>query len=227
MNTLFFFIPLLAITKKFFSVFFNTVAITALTTLICFNSFAQQSGEFLYQQCVACHGKQGEGVAALSAPAIAGQNVNYLTRQLVHFSSDVRGKAEQAKPMAAIAKGLAKAELVKLATYIQTMPIAKQVNTLAINGDLKNGSRYYQAKCGACHGGQGQGNETFNAPRLANQSSSYLLQQMQDFVSGKRGYDQKDKFGRQMAMMANTTKGQELNDIVFYIAKQATQHQAK
>ncbi len=43
---------------------------------------------------------------------------------------------------------------------------------------------------------------------------------MQDFVAGKRGYDQQDKFGRQMAMMAGTTEGKELTDILFYISKQ-------
>jgi len=181
---------------------------------------AEQSGENLYQQCAACHGSKGEGIEALKAPAIAGQNAKYVTRQLIHFSSDIRGKAEQAKPMAAIAKGIVKADFDKLTAYIQDIPISDESNKNALSGDLKNGSRYYQAKCGACHGGQAQGNKTFNAPRLAKQSSQYLLQQMQDFVAGKRGYDQQDKFGRQMAMMAGTTKGKELTDILFYISKQ-------
>ncbi len=183
-------------------------------------SYAEQSGKALYQQCAACHGAQGEGIEALSAPTLAGQNATYVTRQLLHFSSGVREKAEQAKPMAAIASGLAKADLDKLAAYIQTMTIADEPDKSGISGNLKNGSRYYQAKCGACHGGQAQGNKAFNAPRLAKQSSQYLLQQMQDFVAGKRGYDQQDKFGRQMAMMAGTTKGKELTDILFYISKQ-------
>jgi len=183
-------------------------------------SYAQQSGEELYQQCAVCHGVKGEGIEALSAPAIAGQEAEYVTRQLVHFSSGVRGKAEQAKPMADIANGLAKADLDKLTVYIQTMAISSEFDISAPSGDFQNGSRYYQAKCGACHGGQAQGNKAFNAPRLAQQNSQYLLQQMQDFVAGKRGYDQQDKFGRQMAMMAGTTKDKELTDILYYISKQ-------
>jgi len=188
---------------------------------------AEQFGEKLYQQCAVCHGAQGEGIEALNAPVIAGQNVAYLTRQLMHFSSGIRDKAEQAKPMTAIAKGLAKEDLDKLAAYVQAMPIPDVPTQNTLSGDLKNGSRYYQAKCGACHGGQAQGNKTFNAPRLAKQSSQYLLQQMQDFVVGKRGYDQQDKFGRQMAMMAGTTKGKELTDILFYISKQDMKQIAK
>ncbi|MCW8866079.1 MAG: cytochrome c [Colwellia sp.] len=184
-------------------------------------SYANDSGEVLYQQCIACHGAKGEGVDALKAPAIAGQDINYLTRQLEHFKNGTRGKAEQAIPMAAVAKILTKMDIEALATYIQAMAIVENANQSLIEGSLKNGSRYYQAKCGACHGGQAQGNKTFNAPRLSNQSSQYLLQQMQDFVAGKRGYEQNDKLGRQMAMMANTTKGQELIDILFYISQQS------
>jgi len=185
-----------------------------------FVSSANNSGEAQYEKCVACHGMAGEGVESLNAPAISGQDSKYIIRQLESYRVGIRGKAEQAHPMAAIAKTLTKANIDVLATYIQTMPIVEGNSKNSVEGNLKNGSRYYQAKCGACHGGQAQGNKVFNTPRLANQSSKYLLQQMQDFVAGKRGYDKKDKFGRQMAMMANTTEGEELSDILFYIAKQ-------
>lgn len=180
---------------------------------------AQTSGQALFIQCAACHGASGEGNDALNAPAVAGQEASYVIRQLTHYAKNIRAKAELAQPMVAIAKGISSSEDIKtLATYIEKLPIKKFDNE--VSGDLMNGSRYYQAKCGACHGGQAEGNKSFNAPRLANQSSKYLLQQMQDFVAGKRGYDQNDKFGRQMAMMANTTKDQELSDILFYIAQQ-------
>lgn len=185
-------------------------------------AYAAKPNGKLYQQCAVCHGLQGEGIKALNAPAIGGQDAKYLSRQLLNFKSELRGKAEQAKSMLAIAKDLSKNEIDALAIYIQAMPIVNETSNSSLQGDLKNGSRYYQAKCGACHGGQAQGNKAFNAPRLAKQSSQYLLQQMQDFVAGKRGYDQQDKFGRQMAMMANTTKGKELNDILFYISKQSS-----
>jgi len=87
-------------------------------------------------------------------------------------------------------------------------------------GDLKNGSRYYQAKCGACHGGKAQGNASFNAPKLSGQNSDYLQSQMKNFTTGIRGTHENDKFGRQMAMMSKTTSGKELDDIIHYIAQQ-------
>jgi len=208
-------------TKKIFQI----TVLALLST--CATVQAKSSGEKLYQQCTACHGLQGEGVEALNAPTIAGQDAQYIKRQLNSFSAELRGKSTQAKTMVAVAKNLTKADIDEVASYIQAMPIAEQPSKSDITGNLKNGSRYYQAKCGACHGGQAQGNKGFNAPRLAQQSSQYLRQQMQDFVSGKRGYDQQDKFGRQMAMMAKTTKDQELEDILFYISKQQVNSKAK
>jgi len=201
--------------------------IILISLTVSFFSYAKPTGEALYQQCVACHGVKGEGLPALNAPAIAGQDTAYLSRQLLNFSSGIRDKSEQAKSMALIAKALTKAEVDELARYLQAMAVTQIDSSNSITGSLRNGARYYQAKCGACHGGQAQGNAVFNAPRLANQNSQYLLQQMRDFVVGDRGYAQGDKYGRQMAMMANTTKGQELTDILFYIAKQSSEHKVK
>ena len=58
--------------------------------------------------------------------------------------------------------------------------------------------------CAACHGGQGQGNPSLGAPRLAGQQADYLLQQLQGFKDGRRGYDSRDSHGAQMrAVLAN------------------------
>ena len=46
---------------------------------------------------------------------------------------------------------------------------------------------------------------------------SYLQTQFNNFKQGKRGYQQQDKFGRQMKMMANTLNEQELQDVLAYL----------
>lgn len=48
-------------------------------------------GKTLYAPCAACHGTQGEGVAALEAPPLAGQNDWYLEAQLEHYAAGRRG----------------------------------------------------------------------------------------------------------------------------------------
>lgn len=203
------------------SVKFNSLVILLFTFSTLMSSFtiAKPSGEILYQQCSVCHGVKGEGNDALNSPVLAGQEARYIIRQIQHYAKDTRAKSALAQPMVLVAKTIDLAtDLPMLAAYIAKLPIPSVNNHLL--GDIKNGSRYYQAKCGACHGSEAQGNAIFKAPRLANQSTTYIQQQMKDFVDGKRGYAKEDKLGRQMAMMAKTTKGKVLIDILYYISVQ-------
>jgi len=50
-----------------------------------------QRGAAAYAPCAACHGPQGEGNAALDAPALAGQSDWYLAAQLEAYRAGVRG----------------------------------------------------------------------------------------------------------------------------------------
>ncbi|GLX79517.1 cytochrome c [Thalassotalea insulae] len=175
-----------------------------------------------YQQCVACHGDNGRGNAQLKAPVLAGQSASYLTRQLHNFANGLRGADKRdalGQQMVAVSQQLDFSNQVPALAQALSQQSVKSEQA-ASSGDLKNGSRYYQAKCGACHGGQAQGNEAFNAPKLAGQLPEYLKRQMNNFVSDIRGSHTKDKLGRQMAMMAKTTSGKELDDILHYIAVQ-------
>ncbi len=49
------------------------------------------AGEAHFVACSSCHGRHGEGNAGLNAPRLAGQNDDYLKRQLQSFSSGLRG----------------------------------------------------------------------------------------------------------------------------------------
>jgi len=48
-------------------------------------------GKAAYAICGACHGANGEGLKAFSAPRISGQHEWYIVRQLKNFKSGVRG----------------------------------------------------------------------------------------------------------------------------------------
>ena len=176
----------------------------------------------VYKQCAACHGEKAQGNNVLKAPSLAGLSAHYLIRQLEHFKSGIRGthkKDALGQQMRNFAKLLDdKKDIPLLANYLSALPAPNFNHDLT--GDMKNGSRYYQAKCGACHGGNAQGNSAFKAPRLSGQSLNYLRRQMINFTTGLRGSHQKDKYGRQMAMMAKTSSGKELDDILFFISKQ-------
>jgi cytochrome c oxidase subunit 2 len=70
-------------------------------------------------------------------------------------------------------------------------------------GDAAAGQALYGV-CSACHGPQGQGNQTLNAPRLSSQASWYLARQLQHFKQGVRGANAKDIYAKQMIPMAST-----------------------
>lgn len=180
-----------------------------------------------YHQCIACHGDQGQGNEALNSPAIAGQFDWYLKRQLVNFKSGVRGAHpddSDGSQMAAIASLLNDQDVPELASYLASLSETKVKQS---EGDIRNGQSYYQAKCGGCHGGQAEGNKSFNAPKLTGLGEKYLKGQMAKFTNGIRGTKQEDKLGRQMAMMAKITPAKEVNDIIVYITAMSAQADAK
>lgn len=198
---------------------------TACLLFLCLSNLAwatkSEQGKTLYQTCAACHGDKAQGNTALNAPALAGQYQWYLARQLNNFKSGLRGQHEQdplAKQMLPFVSQLSKTDIAALSNYLSEL--TPQPSPVELKGDIKNGFRYYQSKCGACHGDAGQGNPSFNAPKLSGLSGSYLKRQMNNFSQGVRGYDNSDKLGRQMALMARMTSGQELDDILYFLSSQ-------
>jgi cytochrome c oxidase subunit 2 len=75
------------------------------------------------------------------------------------------------------------------------------------------------APCIACHGVNGEGNMTLNAPGIAGQSESYLKRQLWEFKNGQRGNHEGDTAGAQMRPMAAAlTDRQAIADVSAYIA---------
>ena len=70
------------------------LAVSALATLFSAGALAvgdAERGKTLYATCGACHGPNGEGMEALNAPALAGQEQWYTIRQLQNFKNGIRG----------------------------------------------------------------------------------------------------------------------------------------
>lgn len=96
-----------------------------------------------------------------------------------------------------------------LPTYAET--------AAAPRGNPEAGAATY-AVCSACHGAEGEGNPTLNAPKIAGQEAWYLKRQIRLYQQSIRGSDPRDVFGMQMAPMANTLASDELlADVAAYI----------
>ena len=84
--------------------------------------------------------------------------------------------------------------------------------------DPQRGGELY-ASCATCHGVQGEGNRSLNAPRLTHLSPVYIVEQLQKFKAGVRGGSDASDSARQMAAMAATlSDDQAMYDIASYIA---------
>ncbi len=160
-------------------------------------------GKTLYAICSACHGANGEGMAALNAPANAGQDPWYMTRQLKNFRAGIRGAhpddafGAQMRPMAMVlADEQAIADVV---AYISSLDMPEPVTT--IEGDVELGKQAYET-CVPCHGENGQGAVALDAPRLSNQHDWYIVRQLENFKAGIRGGHQNDIYGAQMRIMS-------------------------
>jgi len=175
-------------------------------------------GATSYALCAACHGSQGEGLVAMNAPKLSGQDPRYLKRQLRNYKRGLRGTHEDdvyGKQMAPMAATLVNdASIDNVIAYIGTLPDTPAPAT--IDGDIAHGAKLY-ALCANCHGDDGLG-IPMNAPRQAGISDWYLLNQLKNFNQGLRGHHPEDLEGKQMGFMARTLHDdQAMRDVVAYI----------
>lgn len=144
--------------------------------------------------CVACHGAQGEGMAAAGFPYLAGQGAAYLALQLQDFASGERGNPI----MAPIAKALNPEQIKALAAYYGKLPAP--FNKKALSGHIES----YPKKeavgawianrgdwnnnipaCIQCHGPGGVGVGD-NFPAIAGLPAQYIRQQLLAWKEKKR-----------------------------------------
>ncbi len=178
-----------------------------------------QIGQAQYAVCATCHGVNGEGNRVLNSPKLAGQEGWYMRRQIEYFKDGTRGAhpddefGQQMAPMAATLAD--EAAIDNVIAYIQTLPDFQPEHSVV--GDIQRGEEIY-VTCGACHGYDGEGIASANAPRQAGMDDWYLVTQLKNFRDGVRGAHDNDKYGMQMNMMAAILRTDEhVNDVVAYI----------
>jgi len=179
-----------------------------------------ERGKQLYAVCGACHGQNAEGMSALNAPANAGQDPWYMTRQLKNFKAGIRGAhpddtfGAQMRPMAMV---LATDEQVAdVVAYINSLDMPEPPKTVV--GDIALGKQAYET-CIPCHGQFGEGAKSLDAPRLSNQHDWYTVRQLENFIAGIRGGHQNDIYGAQMRIMSQMLESDErIRAVAAYIA---------
>ena len=142
--------------------------------------------------CSSCHGETGAGQPAAGIPRLAGLDARYIVRQLESFTSSTRANSV----MHPIASALTAPERTAVAGYFsgQTPPRAKDTvpdpkliaagAALAARGDWSKGI----PACKSCHAPDALGTDG-TVPRLAAQSSEYIVAQLRAWQAGTRHDD--------------------------------------
>ncbi|MEE2684184.1 MAG: c-type cytochrome [Pseudomonadota bacterium] len=176
-------------------------------------------GKANFAICAACHGQNGEGMQALNAPKLTGQEPLYLKRQLKYWKEGIRGSAVgdiYGATMTPLMVTLPdQASIENVVAYIESLPSSPAEKT--ITGDVSTG-RYIYSTCSACHGADGKGIWSMNAPPLAGMTDWYLARQLQNYKDGIRGNHPGDPYGYQMNMMVDILPDEQaINDVIAYI----------
>ena len=138
--------------------------------------------------CATCHGAKGHSTSPIF-PSLAGQNQEYLVKQL----QDFRSKKRVSDTMAPQAANLSDKSIAGLAAFFASQPAKTQ---RVSDPDLVAVGRYIYTKgntwsgvpaCSSCHGDNAYGTATL--PRLAGQNTRYLLSQLKDFNQRTRTND--------------------------------------
>lgn len=138
--------------------------------------------------CFLCHGANGESTSEVF-PRLAGQNAEYIAKQLKAFKTGQR----KSTAMADMSSRLTDDEMLALGKYYEKMTPPSEPSKeplLAGMGQYiyHNGNKFSGVpSCASCHGANGEGST--NLPRLANQFSGYIHTQLKQFNTRQRNDD--------------------------------------
>ena len=172
-----------------------------------------EEGQAKSATCVACHGVNGNS-ANPEWPNLAGQHVQYLTKQLHAFKSGAR----QNPLMSPMAVGLSDDDIEDLAAYYSSQTLTgleadpSKValgERLFLGGDPKTGV----AACAACHGPGGDGNPAALYPLVHGQHSTYIEAQLKAYRAGARQTDQ----NQMMRNITSTMSDEQIAAVASYI----------
>jgi cytochrome c oxidase subunit 2 len=181
-----------------------------------------ERGRVLFDLCKQCHGEDGQGMQMALAPAIAGLDQWYVEAQLNNFKKGARGMHPDdvgGMRMYPMSLWLRTDEDVKaVASYIASLPATKPAPVVE-GGDAAKGKEHYKV-CSACHGPDGKGNQSMNAPSLVGASDWYLETQLMNFRAGIRGGNMNNPNSMMMrGMSMSLPDDQAVKDVVAHITE--------
>lgn len=166
--------------------------------------------------CGGCHGATGNSVVP-NFPKLAGQQSEYLKKQLLDFKSGARTDAM----MVGMVAGLSADDVSAVSGWFASQPLTAppvdpprnaKGETIYQRGDISRGI----PPCAACHGTLGLGYPGFipgGVPAVAGQHAAYTAKQLKAFRTGDRS---NDKNGM-MRQVATKLSDEEIDAVAAYL----------
>ena len=175
-------------------------AVLVLMTPLIYAEGNAAMGKDLSATCLACHGENGNSPASIF-PNIAGQNAQYLLKQMREIKSGVL-------TMTGMLDNMSDSDLSDIGAYYASQPrnhgAAKEELVELGESIYRAGiARKNIAACTACHSPTGSGNGPAAFPALAGQWPEYTVAQLKNFQSGVRHNDGDTEMMQTTAMDMN------------------------
>ncbi|MGA9032973.1 MAG: c-type cytochrome [Sulfuricaulis sp.] len=164
--------------------------------------------------CAGCHGPDGNGGADPAWPKLAGQDPDYIAKQLADFKSGAR----KDPIMSGMAAPLSATDMKNLGAYFASLKakpgaasdalLAKQGQKIFRGGNATMGV----SACMSCHGPSGHGIPP-RFPKVSGQNTAYTQKQLLAFKAGNRANDSET-----MTRTAFRLSEQEIKAVAEYMA---------
>lgn len=143
-------------------------------------------GQRLFElHCQQCHQKDATGSARQKVPSLAGQQYEYLVKQVVDFLDQERSSGTMHQQL--VNSGMNNAtSIADVVGYVANLP-RNPAPQPGPGTFLAQGRTIYQTDCGSCHGRTAEGNGDLWVPNLRGQHYDYLFEQMQRMARAQRG----------------------------------------
>tara|TARA_Y100001958_G_C21179795_1_gene509911 strand:+ start:685 stop:1281 length:597 start_codon:yes stop_codon:yes gene_type:complete len=184
------------------------------SVFLIFGAGNPDSGKDKVAVCAGCHGADGNSLVGIW-PSLAGQNENYLLKQLRLVKSGDRVIAS----MTGLLDNLDDSDLQDIAAFYES-----KTNTIGVVDEAKLdlGRKLYYAgnlekgvpACSACHSPKGLGNAPAAYPLLSGQQPEYVSKALKDYRSGERINEEPSKIMAAIAYKLDDTEIDALSSFV-------------
>ena len=185
--------------------------ILLLLSLILVTPYAT-SGEL---NCQMCHGSHLQGNIVTGAPALNNLSTHYIEAQLNAFKQGFRAKSAKDQAgldMRVVAMQLSQQEIAA------ALALVKKLRVTNASFRQSNVPASWQT-CVACHGADGEGNDSLNAPAIMGQQPWYLFKQLHDYQEGQRGMEPADQAGQLMRQTSLLLSADEIKQLSQFLGQ--------